>query len=114
MAIKTKVLDTEITVGDTVSVTQQFLSGEKIQKQTFTGLVMGIKGREEGKSFTVRKISSDGIGVEKIWPVLSPHLVKVEVVRKGNPRRAKLNYLRSRIGKGALKVKAAKSEAKNK
>jgi large subunit ribosomal protein L19 len=107
MAIKTKVFATEISIGDTISVTQQFMSGEKVQKQTFTGLVMGIKGRDEGKSFTVRKISSDGIGVEKIWPVLSPNIIKVEVVRKGNPRRAKLNYLRSRIGKGALKVKAA-------
>ncbi|MBU1085375.1 MAG: 50S ribosomal protein L19 [Candidatus Beckwithbacteria bacterium] len=106
MALKTKILDTEIKVGDTINVTQEFMSGDKIQKQIFTGIVMGIKGRQEGKSFTVRKISSDGIGVEKIWPVLSPNLVKVEVKRKGNPRRAKLNYLRSRIGKGALKVKA--------
>jgi len=107
MAIKTKVLETDISVGDTISVTQKFMSGDKEQKQTFTGLVMGIKGRQEGKTFTVRKISSDGVGVEKIWPVMSPNLVKIEVKRKGNPRRAKLNYLRERIGKGALKVKAA-------
>ncbi|MEA3355580.1 MAG: 50S ribosomal protein L19 [Patescibacteria group bacterium] len=107
MAIQTKVLNTKITVGDTVSVTQQFMSGEKMQKQTFTGLVMGIKGRGEGKSLTVRKISFDGIGVEKIWPVQSPNLVKIVVKKKGNPRRAKLNYLRSKIGKDALKIKAA-------
>lgn len=106
MAIKATLNKTEFGVGDTVRVHHQFQSGDKMQKQVFEGLVIGIKGREENKSFTVRKISSDGIGVEKIWPLQSPSLTKITVKRKGKVRRAKLNYLRERIGKQALKVKS--------
>ena len=109
MAIKVTIKNTEIKVGDIVKVFQQFQSGEKTQIQAFEGSLISIKGRGISKTFTVRKIASDGIGVEKIWPVKSPTITKVELKKKGNTRRAKLYYLRNRIGKEALKVKISKS-----
>lgn len=105
MAITTKIKDTQVKVGDTVKVKHQFTVDDKTQTQTFQGVIIGIQGREIGKTFTVRKISADAIGVEKIWPVHSPNILKVTVVKAGNTRRAKLYYLRKRIGKTALKVK---------
>ena len=108
MAITTKIKDTQVKVGDTVKVKHQFIQGDKPQSQTFQGTVISIKGRGIGKTFTVRKIAVDSVGVEKIWPVASPNLLKVTVTKTGNVRRAKLYYLRSRVGKTALKVKTAK------
>lgn len=105
MAIKTKHNQTEFSVGDTIKVKHTFREGDKTLSQTFEGLVIAIKGRQENKTFTVRKISSDAIGVEKIWPVNSPSIEKIEVKKKGRVRRAKLYYLRDRKGKEALKVK---------
>jgi large subunit ribosomal protein L19 len=105
MAIKTVIKDTPVKVGDTIKVKHQFTVDDKTQTQTFQGIIIGIQGREIGKTFTVRKISADAIGVEKIWPVHSPNILKVTVVKPGNTRRAKLYYLRNRIGKTALKVK---------
>jgi len=105
MAIKTVIKDTVVTVGDTVKVKHQFTVDDKTQTQTFQGIIIGIKGRGISKTFTVRKISADAIGVEKIWPVHSPNILKATVVKVGNTRRAKLYYLRNRIGKTALKVK---------
>ena len=107
MAISTKVKDTLVKVGDTVKVKHQFLVNDKPQTQSFQGIVIAIKGRGMGKSFTVRKIAADSIGVEKIWPVSSPNLLKITVVKSGNVHRAKLYYLRSRIGKQALRVKSS-------
>lgn len=108
MAISTIIKDTKVKIGDTIKVKHQFMQGEKVQSQSFQGVLIGIKGRGIGKTFTVRKISVDSIGVEKIWPVSSPNLLQVTVVRTGNVRRAKLYYLRDRVGKTALKVKTAK------
>jgi len=105
MAINTIIKDTPVKVGDTVKVKHQFTVDDKTQTQTFQGIIIGIQGREIGKTFTVRKISADAIGVEKIWPVHSPNILKVTVVKSGNTRRAKLYYLRGRLGKTALKVK---------
>lgn len=101
MAIAAKFAETNFSVGDTVRVTQQFKAGEKIQTQTFEGVVIAIKGRGEGKSFTVRKIGADGVGVEKIWPLFSPSLVRITVKKTGAARQAKLYYLRHRVGKSA-------------
>jgi len=105
MAIKTVIKETPVKVGDTIKVKHQFTVDDKNQTQTFQGVIIGIQGREVGKTFTVRKIAADAIGVEKIWPVHSPNILKVTVVKAGNTRRAKLYYLRNRIGKTALKVK---------
>ena len=93
----------EFNVGDTVRVHNRIEEGKRSRVQIFEGTVLKIQGGGSRKTFTVRKESS-GIGVEKTWPLYSPNVEKVEVVRQGTVRRAKLNYLRSLSGKKA-KVK---------
>ena len=90
-------------VGDTVKVYGKIKEGNRERIQVFEGTVLKIQGGSNRQTFTVRKISN-GVGVEKTWPMHSPNVEKVEVVRKGKVRRAKLNYLRARVGKKA-KVK---------
>ena len=90
-------------VGDTVRVHALIKEGNRERIQVFEGTVLKKQGGSTRATFTVRK-NSNGIGVEKTWPLHSPHVVKVDVVRRGKVRRAKLNYLRGRIGKAA-KVK---------
>ncbi|MBQ4177569.1 MAG: 50S ribosomal protein L19 [Lachnospiraceae bacterium] len=90
-------------VGDTVRVHARIKEGEKERIQVFEGVVLKKQGGSNRATFTVRK-NSNGVGVEKTWPLHSPSVVKVEVVRLGKVRRAKLNYLRGRVGKRA-KVK---------
>ena len=90
-------------VGDTVRVHARIKEGEKERIQVFEGVVLKKQGGSNRATFTVRK-NSNGVGVEKTWPLHSPSGVKVEVVRLGKVRRAKLNYLRGRVGKRA-KVK---------
>lgn len=92
-------------VGDTIKVHNVIREGDKSRIQIFKGLVISKRGSGTRAMFTVRKIS-DGIGVEKIFPVQSPNVAKIEVVKGGDVRRAKLFYLRDRAGKAALKVKA--------
>ncbi len=87
-------------VGDTVKVHQKIREGGKERVQVFAGTVIARHGGGAGATFTVRKISF-GEGVERIYPVNSSNLVTVEVVRQGRVRRARLNYLRSRVGKQA-------------
>ena len=89
--------------GDTLKVYVKIKEGDKFRVQLFEGVCIARKGSGISETFTVRK-SSNGIGVEKTWPLHSPNVEKVEVVRKGKVRRAKLNYLRDRVGKRA-KVK---------
>ena len=93
----------EFGVGDTVRVHALIKEGNRERIQVFEGTVLKKQGGSNRATFTVRK-NSNGIGVEKTWPLHSPHVVKVEVVRHGKVRRAKLNYLRQRVGKAA-KVK---------
>ena len=90
-------------VGDTVKVYNRIKEGEKSRVQIFEGTVMKIQNSSNRRTFTVRKLSN-GVGVEKTWPIHSPNVEKVEVVRRGKVRRARLNYLRDRVGKDA-KVK---------
>ena len=90
-------------VGDTVKVYGKIKEGNRERVQVFEGTVLKIQGGSNRETFTVRKISN-GFGVEKTWPMHSPNVEKVEVVRTGKVRRAKLNYLRNRVGKKA-KVK---------
>ena len=90
-------------VGDTVRVHGKIKEGNRERIQIFEGTVVKRQGGSSRETFTVRK-TSGGIGVEKTWPLHSPHVEKIEVVRKGKVRRAKLNYLRDRVGKAA-KVK---------
>ena len=90
-------------VGDTVKVYGKIKEGNRERIQVFEGTVMKKQGGSNRATFTVRK-SSNGVGVEKTWPLHSPNVENVEVVRRGKVRRAKLNYLRDRVGKKA-KVK---------
>ncbi|MBE5847622.1 MAG: 50S ribosomal protein L19 [Lachnospiraceae bacterium] len=90
-------------VGDTVKVYGKIKEGNRERVQVFEGTVLKMQGGSNRATFTVRK-SSNGVGVEKTWPLHSPNVEKVEIVRKGKVRRAKLTYLRDRIGKKA-KVK---------
>lgn len=90
-------------VGDTVKVYGKIKEGNRERIQVFEGTVLKIQGGSNRTTFTVRKVSN-GVGVEKTWPMHSPNVEKVEVVRRGKVRRAKLNYLRDRVGKKA-KVK---------
>lgn len=93
----------EFKTGDTVRVHAKVKEGNRERIQVFEGTVLKRQGGSNRETFTVRKFSN-GVGVEKTWPLHSPHVEKVEVVRHGKVRRAKLNYLRGRIGKKA-KVK---------
>ena len=93
----------EFQVGDTVKVYGRIVEGNRTRTQVFEGTVIKRQGGSNRETFTVRK-SSNGVGVEKTWPLHSPNVEKIEVVRKGKVRRAKLNYLRDRVGKKA-KVK---------
>ena len=94
---------TEFHVGDTVKVHARIKEGNRERVQVFEGTVLKRQGGSSRETFTVRK-NSNGIGVEKTWPLHSPTIEKIEVVRYGKARRAKLNYLRERVGK-ADKVK---------
>lgn len=90
-------------VGDTVKVYGKIKEGNRERVQVFEGVVLKRQNGGARETFTVRK-TSNGVGVEKTWPLHSPNVEKIEVVRYGKVRRAKLNYLRDRVGKAA-KVK---------
>ncbi len=93
----------QFSVGDTVKVYGKIKEGNRERIQVFEGIVLKKQGGGARATFTVRK-NSNGVGVEKTWPLHSPNVEKVEIVRKGKVRRAKLYYLRDRVGKAA-KVK---------
>ncbi len=82
-------------VGDKVRVLQKIQEGDKVRNQPFEGIVISIKGSGANKTFTVRKIAVGGIGVERIWPLNSPWIEAIEVLRKAKVKRAKLYYLRT-------------------
>ena len=93
----------EVNVGSTVRVHVKIREGERERIQVFEGTIIAVKGSGISKTFTVRRVSY-GVGVERVFPVHSPNVAKVEVVRNGKVRRSKLYYLRDRVGKAA-KVK---------
>ena len=106
-------------VGDTIRVHYKLIEKEKVagkakrevkvelreRIQVFEGIVISIRGREDNKSFTVRRIAAGSIGVERIFPLKSPWIKKISVKKKGKVRRAKLYYLRERVGRNAEKLK---------
>jgi large subunit ribosomal protein L19 len=94
----------EFAVGDSVRVHTKVVEGDKERIQIFSGVVIGRRGHGLNEMFTVRRISY-GEGVERVFPIHSPRVEKVEVERQGSVRRAKLTYLRKRLGKGATLVK---------
>jgi large subunit ribosomal protein L19 len=91
-------------VGDTVRVHTKVKEGDKERIQIFAGLVIGRRGRGLNETFTVRRISY-GEGIERVFPLHSPRIERIEVERRGKVRRAKLTYLRGRIGRQAVMVK---------
>jgi large subunit ribosomal protein L19 len=95
---------TKFKVGDGVRVHTRVREGDKERIQIFAGIVIGRKGTGINQTFTVRRISY-GEGVERVFPVHSPRIAKVEVEKQGRARRAKLNYLRTRLGKEATAVR---------
>ena len=93
----------EFGAGDTVSIDVRVVEGGKERIQKFEGIVIGRKGSDISETFTVRKISG-GIGVERIFPIHSPMLSKIDVKRRGKVRRAKLNYMRKLTGSKATRI----------
>lgn len=104
--------DSKFAVGDSVRVHTKVVEGDKERIQIFSGVIIGKRGAGLNETFSVRRISY-GEGVERIFPLHSPRVDKVEVERQGSVRRAKLTYLRKRLGKGAtlVKEKVAKAAA---
>lgn len=102
--IKRKIPD--FNVGDTVKVMTRIPEGDKVRLHPFEGIVIAKKGQGLRSSFTVRKISY-GEGVERVFPIYSPLIERIEVLHQAKPKRAKLYYLRQRIGKAATKVEGA-------
>ena len=100
----------EFEVGDIVDVHQRIVEGDKERIQIFSGVVMGKRGHGLNETFTVRRISY-GEGVERVFPLHSPRVDKIEVERQGSVRRAKLTYLRKRLGKGATLVNEKEEKA---
>jgi large subunit ribosomal protein L19 len=96
-------------VGDSVRVHTKVVEGDKERIQIFSGVVIGKRGTGMNETFSVRRISY-GEGLERIFPLHSPRVDKIEVEREGTVRRAKLNYLRKRLGKGATLVKEKKEK----
>lgn len=109
--VESKVIEskklTPFSAGDTIAVKSIIREGDKQRTQTFTGIVIAIKGSGIRKTFTIRKISF-GIGVEKIIPLYSPNIESIELIKKGKVRRSKLYYMRNRIGRQATKIKSGK------
>ena len=93
----------DFSAGDTVSIDVRVVEGGKERIQKFEGIVIGRKGSDISETFTVRKISG-GIGVERIFPIHSPMLSKIDVKRRGKVRRAKLNYMRKLTGSKATRI----------
>ena len=94
----------QFTVGDTIKVHTRVIEGDKERIQIYAGIVIGRKGTGVNENFTVRRVSY-GEGVERVFPLHSPRIAKIEVEKKGAVRHAKLNYLRTRKGKSATTVK---------
>ena len=95
----------EFRVGDTIKVSYKIIEGDKVRTQPYQGIVIAMKGSGVSKTFTVRKIGADGVGVERIFPLHSPNIEKVALIKRGKVRRSKLYYLRERVGRKATRIK---------
>lgn len=102
-----------ISIGDTVTVTYKIREKDKERLQSFTGIVIASGNHGLAKVITVRKVSS-GVGAEKIFPIHSPFINSIEIVKRGKIRRSKLYYMRKRVGKQALKIKERKTKERGK
>lgn len=91
-----------ISVGDSIKVHYQFTEADKTRTQIFAGIVIAIRGKGEGKTFTIRKVSHSGVAIERIWPFSSPAITNIDILKRSKVRRAKLYYLRNLVGKKAI------------
>jgi len=114
MSLKAQHKDVTFSVGDSLKIVQKITEGEKKRLQAFEGLLLGIKGKNENTSITVRRIGAGQIGIERIFPLASPTIEKIEVTRKGGRgvRHAKIYYVRTKSKKEVEKIysKASKKE----
>lgn len=102
---------TDFRVGDTVRVIYKIVeSGEVRRTQPYEGIVISKKGSKASKTFTVRRIGADNVGVERIFPLYSPNIESISVVKKGKVRKAKLYYLRDKTGRAAMRIKDRKDK----
>jgi large subunit ribosomal protein L19 len=101
--------DHQFHVGDAIIIHQKIVEEGKSRTQIFEGLIIATKGRGVNKTFIVRKIGANAIGVERIFPVLSPNIQDITLKSQGKVRRSKLYYLRDRVGRSALRVKEKKT-----
>lgn len=106
MAISALIKEVQVHVGDIVRVHTKIIEGEKERIQIFEGMILGIRGRGGNRTFTIRKISSGNIGVERIFPLVSPWIVKVEVKKPGSVRRAKLYFVRDQSSRQVSRITA--------
>lgn len=115
MALSATHKDTEFSVGDTVKVSQKIEEADKTRDQIFEGMVIGIKGRNENRSFIVRKVGVQNIGIERIFPLNSPAINSIEVVRHGKRgvKRAKLYYTRDKKSKKAEEEIYSRAKRRN-
>jgi len=98
-------------VGDTVRVIYKIIEGKEVRRtQPYEGIVISKKGSGISKTFTVRRIGAEGIGVERIFPLYSPNIDSIKIMKKGKVRRAKLFYLREKTGREALRIKERKDK----
>jgi large subunit ribosomal protein L19 len=91
--------------GDTIRVHYKIIEGDKMRIQPYEGIVVARQGKEVTRTFTVRRIGSDGIAVERIFPLYSPNIDKIELVKKGIVHKSKLYYLREKKGREAMRIK---------
>jgi large subunit ribosomal protein L19 len=104
--------DQKIGVGDTIALHQEITEGSKKRVQVFEGIVIAAGGRDNGQTITLRKISNGAIAVEKIFPLKLPSIKKIVLRRQGQVRRAKLYFLRGKVGRSATKIKEKNVTAK--
>lgn len=110
MAISAVIKNTPVHVGDLIRVHQKIVEGDKERTQVFEGLIIKIRGRGENKTYTVRKIAAGGIGVEKIFPLESPWITRIEIKKPHtHVRRAKLYYVRSKSTRQVAKITQAQA-----
>lgn len=96
----------EFRVGDTVRVMYKIIEGEdKKRVQPYEGIVIARKGMGISKTFTVRRIGADNVGIERIFPLYSPNIEDLKIIKSGKVRKAKLYYLRDKVGRDALRIK---------
>jgi len=95
-------------VGDTIRVFYKIIEGDKLRTQPYEGIVISKRGEGVSKSFTVRRMGADNVGIERIFPAYSPNIDSIKLMKKGKVRRAKLYYLRSKVGRAAMRVKEIK------